>query len=114
MLRQLLRITAVIAICLLAGVGLAVAGNPVAQFTGPAGTNPAQNPTILGDLNSLISAINTTIGNYLTFTNSAAETGEMALTNSLSWAPKSNCGSAGAECILVIDETGRQGYIPVY
>jgi hypothetical protein len=39
------------------------------QFTGPAGTNPAMNPTILGDLNATINAINSgvTPGSMATF-----------------------------------------------
>lgn len=44
-----------------AGVGASIIGihaATVSLLTGPAGTNPAQNPTVLGDLNSVIQSVN--------------------------------------------------------
>lgn len=105
---------------LLAAVGLVSAGYAAAipAFTGPAGSNPIAFPSSLADLNALIGAINTNLGSYLTFNNTAAEQGEAAFTSSLTFAVKGTCGpSAGATavqtCLTIVDSTGRVGYIPV-
>ena len=129
MLKQILRnfvYGAVFALGL-ASVGMAVANNPIAQFTAPSGSNPAQNPTILGDLNALINSINSSIGTWLTLNNSTPEQGEVALsaTNAFSAngtvavAAIGSTGVAGTNGVLhewmaVIDEGGSLGYIPVY
>src|SRR5579859_6357279 len=59
---------AIAAVLLAAAVSAADAAS-LPQFTGPAGTNPAMNPTILGDLNATINAINSgvTPGSMATF-----------------------------------------------
>lgn len=52
---------AVSALASLVYVGDTEAGN-ISQFTGPGGTNPIDNGPLVGDLNKVVSAINTTDG----------------------------------------------------
>lgn len=87
----------------------------ISLFTGPAGTNPmAENPPNLGTFNQLINTINSTVTTFLTFANSAAESGELAFSSSKSFTAASKCGSINGECLVVVDEYGQLGYVPVY
>lgn len=90
--------------------------NPILLFTGPSGTNPANQPNLIGDLNTLINSMNNEVFNYLSLGNGAGEAGELSLTSGNAFSVNTSCGTltGSMECLLVVDETGRVGHIPVY
>lgn len=108
----------------LAGAGLT--NNPIASFTGPGGTNPTVDfPPGIGTLNTLINSMNNEVFFWLTLGN-ASEQGEIGLTSGNAFAAGyiSKTPSLGTltpsnqtvpkEWMVVIDEAGYAGYIPVF
>ena len=114
-------------------VGVHAASVPL--MTGPAGSNPVNNPSVLGDLNSLIVTIQTqitpggtgTVSGLLNVTGSptstpGVETGTLPtmlqFSNLGSWtaAATSKCPVSASitACLIVSDMTGTIHYIPAY
>ena len=117
-------------------IGLGLLSAPLAYsaaislFTGPCypvnGTtcNPVNFPPVLGDIDTIITAINSSIAQWLTLNNSAPEAGEIALSSANAFAQNgavatamSSVGPTGShttiqEWLVVIDNTGKIIYLP--
>ena len=120
------------------GLGLlaTVAGVPLAYsaaltlFTGPCypvnGTtcNPINFPPVLGDIDSIITSINSSIAQWLTLNASTAESGELAFSSPNATAPNgsvatvmSSAGPVGShtaiqEWLVWVDSAGAVRYSP--
>ena len=138
-MKKLLRVAAV-----LAGLSAALAGGlftlqmaragALPQYTGPAGANPIQNPTVLGDVNGLINGINTNVAPAFTGSPSQAlgfvqvvtttmQTGVTQTTTlpqietTTNWttttSTSGHCGIANATgCFYILDPGGQLRGIP--
>lgn len=122
---------AVAAFALLALTGAAFAGS-VPIFTGPAGTNPINQPAVQGDLNSTIQQLNVAIGPGLTtgsisaiftsgsingtFQSQGLLQGSGALTTGTNCIRSSASGTCGTFSFFLtfVDSQGIQSFIPVY
>jgi len=116
---------------LLALAGTAFAGS-VPIFTGPAGTNPINQPAVQADVNSLINQLNVAIGPGLTtgsisaiFTSGSINgtfQSQALLQSGNSLTTGTNCirSSASGGCgtfsffLTFVDSQGNQSFIPVY
>ena len=122
------------------GLGLlaTVAGVPLAYsaaltlFTGPCypvnGTtcNPINFPPVLGDIDTIITSINSSIAQWLTLNASTAEAGELAFSSPNAFAANGNVATAMSSVgptgshttiqkwLAIIDNTGAAGWIPIF
>ena len=99
----------------------------IATFTGVSGSNPITGtvPGVMPDLNYIINAVNTQLGNYLAF-NQTGEVGQGAFTNSASWTANgavatamTSVGPTGShttvqEWLTVVDNVGTVRYVPAF
>ena len=98
----------------------------ISTYTGTSGSNPIQGiPATMVDFNTLIGAINASLGSYLSF-NTAGSVGEINLTNSASFIANgsvatamSSVGPLGShttiqEWLVVLDNNGKAVYVPAF